>query len=397
MDINLIQTLACISKTIDMINPKLNMHHVRTAFIAWHLAKEASFSPASCRQTLLAALLHDIGGLNEQSRLAPLSYYDNDHNNHALIGGLLLAHIPLFKPLSDFVRYHHTCWDYGTGSIIDGEQVPEDSHIIYLADRIDVLLAQYRHQDLFALRDVLTKKIQEGINVLYKPEFIQAFTKIAARDVFWSVIQSSNYLDYIREIPRIHNNPISLHNFRDIMNLLAFIIDQFSEDDDCHSLVVGRLAGYLAKEAGIPPTQCLKTEIAGFLHNIGSLDRTSPHSPQHIWEILQPIEGMSDIAEWCMMQSSSKEERASGPVEQEILYVSHRTALVLEKKLSTHGLIADLKLAVRQNEISPALFRLTSVHAAMLVQIYQVTTRERRALVQHIDKLNHALNREKHE
>lgn len=181
------------------------------------------------------------------------------------------------------------------------------------------------------------------------------------------------------------------------MNLLAFIIDQFSEDDDCHSLVVGRLAGYLAKEAGIPPTQCLKTEIAGFLHNIGSLDRTSPHSPQHIWEILQPIEGMSDIAEWCMMQSSSKEERASGPVEQEILYVSHRTALVLEKKLSTHGLIADLKLAVRQNEISPALFRLTSVHAAMLVQIYQVTTRERRALVQHIDKLNHALNREKHE
>lgn len=48
------------------------------------------------------------------------------------------------------------------------------------------------------------------------------------------------------------------------MNLLAFIIDQFSEDDDCHSLVVGRLAGYLAKEAGIPPTQCLKQKSLDF-------------------------------------------------------------------------------------------------------------------------------------
>ncbi|EIL3696495.1 HD domain-containing protein, partial [Salmonella enterica] len=104
MNINLIESLACISKIIDMINPRLNLHHVRTAYIAWHIARESQFTPAQCRKTLLAALLHDIGGLNEESRLQPLSYYDNELNNHAAVGAELLASVPLLNPLSPIVR-----------------------------------------------------------------------------------------------------------------------------------------------------------------------------------------------------------------------------------------------------------------------------------------------------
>lgn len=118
MNINLIESLACISKIIDMINPRLNLHHVRTAYIAWLLARESQFTPAQCRKTLLAALLHDIGGLNEESRLQPMSYYDNELNNHAAVGAELLASVPLLNPLNAIVRYHHTHWNNGRGRVL---------------------------------------------------------------------------------------------------------------------------------------------------------------------------------------------------------------------------------------------------------------------------------------
>ncbi|MDU7870322.1 MAG: phosphohydrolase, partial [Pantoea sp.] len=44
MTIHLLPTLGSIANIIDMINPRLNLHHVRTAFIASHLAKLVNFS-----------------------------------------------------------------------------------------------------------------------------------------------------------------------------------------------------------------------------------------------------------------------------------------------------------------------------------------------------------------
>jgi hypothetical protein len=43
MTIHLLPTLASIANIIDMINPRLNLHHVRTAFIASHLANLVGF------------------------------------------------------------------------------------------------------------------------------------------------------------------------------------------------------------------------------------------------------------------------------------------------------------------------------------------------------------------
>ncbi|MDE5204649.1 hypothetical protein PYX06_02520 [Citrobacter amalonaticus] len=74
-----------------------------------------------------------------------------------------------------------------------------------------------------------------------------------------------------RTSPRIHNDSVSLHNFRDIANMLAFIIDGFSQNGVQHSLVVGRISGFLAREMGLPAVQCLKIEIGGLLHNLTSL------------------------------------------------------------------------------------------------------------------------------
>lgn len=388
MNINLIESLACISKIIDMINPRLNLHHVRTAFIAWHLARESQFTPAQCRKTLLAALLHDIGGLNEESRLQPLSYYDNELNNHADVGAELLASVPLLTPLSSIVRYHHTHWDRGKGASVNGHKVPKESHVIYLADRLDVLIARYRASDIISVKEEIINIIVGGEHILYKPEFINAFRKIANCEHFWLRIRSTDFDDYIKEIPRIHNDSISLHNFRDIAGMLAFIIDGFSQNGVQHSLVVGRISGYLAKEMGIPPVQCLKIEISGLLHNLTSLARCA--APAHtgddnaVWDELYPIEAIRDIAGWCQIQKTVAAKSAYPP---EVMIL--KASIWLASLLQGVTLSTEFKARVGETaEIAPELAGIVRQHSEVLLQIFHESVKERRTLVQKINQLS---------
>ncbi|MDE5204648.1 HD domain-containing protein [Citrobacter amalonaticus] len=117
------------------------------------------------------------GGLNEESRLQPLSYYDNELNNHAAVGAELLASVPLLTPLSPIVRYHHTHWDEGKGDYINGEKVPKESHVVYLADRLDVLIAHYRSSDIISVKDEIINIIVGGEHILYPPRIYQRLQK----------------------------------------------------------------------------------------------------------------------------------------------------------------------------------------------------------------------------
>ncbi|WP_165768987.1 HD domain-containing protein [Enterobacter cloacae] len=387
MNINLIESLACISKIIDMINPRLNLHHVRTAYIAWLLARESQFTPAQCRKTLLAALLHDIGGLNEESRLQPMSYYDNELNNHAAVGAELLASVPLLNPLNAIVRYHHTHWNNGRGACVNGIKTPKESHIIYLADRLDVLISHYRASNVITAQEEIIKIIVSGENDLFQPDYIHAFQRVASRDHFWLRIQSTEFDDYIKEIPRIHNDTLSLHNFRDIAGMLAFIIDGFSQHGVQHSLVVGRISGYLAREMGIPPGQCLKIEIGGLLHNLPSLalcaTPAQTEEGKAVWDELYPIEAIRDIAGWCQLQKSVDAKSAYPP---EVTII--KASIWLASLLQGVTLSSEFKARVGETaEIAPALAGIVQQHSAILLQIFHESVKERRALVQRINQL----------
>ena len=387
MNINLIESLACISKIIDMINPRLNLHHVRTAYIAWLLARASQLTPAQCRKTLLAALLHDIGGLNEESRLQPMSYYDNELNNHAAVGAELLASVPLLNPLNAIVRYHHTHWNNGRGACVNGIKTPKESHIIYLADRLDVLISHYRASDVITAQEEIIKIIVSGENDLFQPDYIHAFQRVASRDHFWLRIQSTEFDDYIKEIPRIHNDTLSLHNFRDIAGMLAFIIDGFSQHGVQHSLVVGRISGYLAREMGIPPVQCLKIEIGGLLHNLPSLALCATPAQtdegKAVWDELYPIEAIRDIAGWCQLQKSVDAKSAYPP---EVTII--KASIWLASLLQGVTLSSEFKARVGETaEIAPALAGIVQQHSAILLQIFHESVKERRALVQRINQL----------
>lgn len=384
MNINLIDSLAGIAKIIDMINPKLNLHHVRTAFISWHLARASGFSFARSRKTLLAALLHDIGGLSEELRLLPLDYYDNELNNHAAIGAELLASVPLLRPLSRIVHFHHTRWDTGKGASVNGEYVPEESHVIWLADRIDVLIASFRRDALLSLRETIVEKILSGAPALYKPEYVAAFKKIASHEPFWLTMQSTDFAEYINQIPRTDNDAISLHNFRDIAAMLAFIIDGHSQQGVQYSLAVGRIAGYLAREMDLSPTQCLKVEISGLLHDLPSLAHSPGRNEYEVWEMLASVDAIQDIAGWCLTQKQV-DAQSTRSVEVSIL----KASIALASLLQGVTLLSELNARVAESTaISPKITRLVQKHNEVLLKICQEAIAERRALVHRINRLD---------
>jgi len=397
MTIHLLSTLASIANTIDMINPRLNLHHVRTAFIASHIARLVNFSPSQQRKTVLAALVHDIGGLNEQSRLEPLNYLDDEDNNHSLIGSELLSWIPLFRPLNRIVRFHHTHWRNGLGYYAEGEQVPEESHLLFFADRLDVLYCQYRTEHSTHSGEALLKILDAGVNDLYKEEYINAFRVLSLNEHFWSVMTSCNYQDYIKEINGINNDVISLHNLRDITLLLSFIIDQFSQQIPWHSIAVGRIAGYLAARIEMSTAQTLRVEIGGLLHNIYSLDHRVPQeytsTANKIKKARYPIEGIDDIFEWLSAQNSTTHGNLSAKKHEPEAVLIAIARQVVDALDNSRAKEVSLDLLVKRNQRDEMHFFIMSLvaqYSSQIIQIYQTTAEEVTELVDRIEPLTHS-------
>ena len=398
MTIHLLPTLASIANIIDMINPRLNLHHVRTAFIASHLANLVNFSAAQRRKTILAALIHDVGGLNEKSRLEPLNYIDNEHNNHALIGSELLSRIPLFRPLNRIVRYHHTRWRNGLGRYIEGERVPEESHLLFFADRLDVLYCEHRTDHSAFLSNKLVDIVAAGANIFYKQEYIQAFRTLSADDHFWSVMASTDYRDYINAISGVHNDTLSLHNLRDIAELVSFIIDQFSQQTPWHSAAVGHIAGYLATKIEMSATQALKVEIGGLLHNISCLDHSPPSkrvgASDNARHTLYPIEGIDDISEWMAMQNGPAPLQLPEEIltpEAVLIAVSRRVVHALNRPKAEEKSLAQLIKNNPGEENPPFMLSLIAQYSPQIIQVYRATAGEIQALMNRIAQLTHSL------
>ncbi|HBM3131225.1 TPA: HD domain-containing protein [Klebsiella michiganensis] len=398
MTIHLLPTLASIANIIDMINPRLNLHHVRTAFIASHLANLVNFSAAQRRKTILAALIHDVGGLNEKSRLEPLNYIDNEHNNHALIGSELLNRIPLFRPLNRIVRYHHTRWRNGLGHYIEGERVPEESHLLFFADRLDVLYCEHRTDHSAFLSNKLVDIVAAGANILYKQEYIQAFRTLSADGHFWSVMASTDYRDYINAISGVHNDTLSLHNLRDIAELVSFIIDQFSQQTPWHSAAVGHIAGYLATKIEMSATQALKVEIGGLLHNISCLDHSPPSkrvgASDNARHTLYPIEGIDDISGWMAIQNGPAPLQLHEEIlkpEAVLIAVSRRVVHALNGPKAEEKSLAQLIKNNPGEEIPPFMLSLIAQYSPQIIQVYRATAGEIQALMNRIAQLTHSL------
>jgi len=171
-NISLPSALSAISSALDSIHPALQSHQKRTCVIACHIAKKLNFSQNQLHDVFDASIIHDLGALGTQNRIALLSFEEVNPDLHAAMGAALIAKSEVFRHLSPAIKFHHKPWLNGENLIIDGEDVPLLAHLIHLSDRIEVLCHE---PNLLSSADSIRTTIASKSGKVFHPELVKAF------------------------------------------------------------------------------------------------------------------------------------------------------------------------------------------------------------------------------
>lgn len=131
---------------IEARDPYTSGHSKRVAATAVKIAKALKLKPEQVERVQVAALLHDVGKINEEfarilakeGRLTPDEW--EIMKRHPVRSAELVGLVSSLKDVVPAVRHHHENWD-GTGYPDGkrGDQIPLASRIIMFADTLDAI------------------------------------------------------------------------------------------------------------------------------------------------------------------------------------------------------------------------------------------------------------------
>jgi len=265
--VSVFDLIMCMSGAMDMINPSVVDHHKRVAYIAFSIGKEMALSLEEQNNLILAGLLHDSGALYLKERLATLEFEQENPYRHAERGYLLLRNFQPFHKIAHMVRYHHTPW---TDAMAGYRDIPLESHILHLADRISVLIDN-REKNIVWQGKHIIEQINRFSEKLFNPDLLDVFKSLSGKESFW-LDASSPFIGFI--LSRRTKLPSIELNLKELINLgklFCQIIDFRSHFTATHTSGVAASAETLARLSGFSERECHSMRLAGYLHDLGKL------------------------------------------------------------------------------------------------------------------------------
>lgn len=266
--ISMLNLTACVCEVIDLVSNAIKNHHNMVAWGAYHLTEAMGITGDERRNIVIAAAIHDMGGLSLNDRLMAVALDFEDSNNHAEKGYRLLSGFKPFQDIANIVRNHHTPWDYGNAVDADGNPIHIGSQIILLADRISVMLKP----DINVLNQTngITKSIIRQENTVYEPGLIEAFKSVADKESFWLDMMTQDYRT-CRDRLSQYDTVLTGDDLTDALELISKIIDFRSSFTASHSRGVSAVACKLSSLMSFSEADCNLMRAAGLLHDIGKL------------------------------------------------------------------------------------------------------------------------------
>ncbi|MGM0470656.1 MAG: HD-GYP domain-containing protein [Bacillota bacterium] len=322
LDVSLFEMIMCLSDAMDLVSTVVNGHHKRVAYIATTIAKEFGLSAEEQRHITIAGALHDVGAFSLQDRLNALEFEILDYSEelglskHAELGYCLIKNFEPFYKIAPLIRYHHLYWGHGAGREFCDHSVPLASHILHLADRIEVLLDTDREilGQVAEIKEDIAKRKGEQ----FHPQLVAAFNQVAGREAFWFDI-ISGAIDHIlaEKLKRVEIS-LNLTGLHDLAKLFSQIIDFRSRFTASHSSGVAAVATKLANYAGLSTYDQRVMKVAGYLHDLGKLavppeilekkggltDKEFNIMKQHVYytyHTLDRVEGLARINQWAAL------------------------------------------------------------------------------------------------
>ncbi len=265
--VSLANILLALSDALDLASPDLSQHQIRTAFIVMELAQQLNLDEKEKENLFIAALLHDIGALSSEEKVAIYMGKEKYVNRHCVLGERLLSTLPLFIPLSKIVLYHHISWELGNSN--DQRSNLYYAQILKLADTVERSIDR-KVYILYQNRDIVDRiKKMSGTEI--NPYLVNVFTDLAIREDFWLDIVSIKLYSLLQNTAPVRNINIDTQSAIDISVLFRNIIDFRSPFTATHSTGVASVASQIAMYSGYAESEIKLMKVAGNFHDIGKL------------------------------------------------------------------------------------------------------------------------------
>ncbi len=373
LNVPLFDMVMCLSDAMDLVSPVVTGHHKRVAYIASSIARELNLSKEDEKDLIIAGALHDVGAFSLNDRLDSLDWNFTENLasttemfsvspiykslgfvSHAELGYFLIKKFRPFTEIAKIIRYHHIPWQGGTGSEVKEDNVPLGSHILHLANAIDILID--RDKEVLGQRESIIKKLAKEKNTKFVPKLIDAFLSLAEKESFWfNIIDSRIDRNLSKRVEGV-NIELNHNGLLSLAKLFSLIIDFRSRFTATHSSGVAASAQELARFMNLSELKCQRIKIAGYLHDLGKLAvppeilnkdtnltkkefNIIKKHPFYTYKVLDRVQGLDEIKVW----ASYHHERIDGTG-----YPFHAKGdeLSLEARIMA---VADVFTAVKEN------------------------------------------------
>ena len=387
-NVGLFQFVFSLSQALDLINPALSNHHKRVAYTALRIAEGFGLKGRAKEDIIIAAALHDIGGLS--GKIVDGKLTQENQYRSARFGYQLLQKFEPFKFSALIVRFHNVPWAWGANSEMEEVKVPLGSHIVHLANVVNTLIDI--NQPIFQQTAHLYEQLKELRDSVLAPKVVDAFLKVSANNAFWLDLISPDLMNLMTERTHFSSIELNLDGLLDFAELMSHVIDFRCRFTATHSSGVAAVAATLGQLFGLPDSTCMRLRVAGYLHDIGKLaipievlEKQGKLSEDewHIvrghsyfsYRILAPIDGLEDIALWCGLHH----ERLRGGG---YPFCIDHTAIPLEARILA---IADIFTALTEDRPYRVGLEQTSVLGIIskLVDNYELDGKVFKTLISH--------------
>jgi len=258
------------TKSVDLYNYLLKNHHRRTAIVAYSIGKKMDLTKQELSDLVIAAALHDIGALTVKERDELIKMDVEDPMPHARIGCYMLQSFEPFDKVSRIIYYHHWSYDKDQKWVHEVGEVPIQSYILHVADRIEILI--HTDQQILLQKNKITETIHSYKDTLFHPKVVEAFESASAHDSFWMDIDNKDMNTLLEEaIVDSFAVELTLERLEEFAFTISKIIDTRSEFTISHSFGVSEVAYKIADLLEYDEVKKRKIRVAGLLHDIGKI------------------------------------------------------------------------------------------------------------------------------
>lgn len=213
--------LLSLSDAIDLANPEIAQHQLRTAYIAWEICKAADLSNEMIKDIFIASLYHDVGAITVEEKASLHNFETDIFNKHCQRGELLLKRMPSFENILLIVLFHHTRWDEWADSLETYHVI--SSQIVQLADYVERLIDRGKY--ILHQVETIIENVKSQSDKLIHSQIINYFLEVSKREDFWLDLISDRLYSILFHNGHLKSVEIELTETLTISKLLRNLID----------------------------------------------------------------------------------------------------------------------------------------------------------------------------